>query len=179
MNCSFCAWADVAMTPAEAIAAPSSASLRSPIRFLLNHVDGPTAALAETLEHPATHRNHFPFRLLPLFHLPRHTGEAGRGRAAVEAAPETKIMIFRLHPSPLRPSPSRPPPYDGGGEERAQCGNGHNLSFSFATDHKRARPCGSTIRKNTIRAPKIMASKCETVAVLMLQPNRAPSGGRA
>jgi hypothetical protein len=29
-----------------------------------------------------------------LFHLPRHTGEAGRGRAAQQALIKEKIMIF-------------------------------------------------------------------------------------
>ena len=61
----------------------------------------------------------------------------------------------------------------------AQCGKGHSLSFSLAIDHNRASPCGSTTRKNTIRAPKIIDSKCDTVAVLIFQPNRAPSGGKA
>src|SRR4030081_3136660 len=31
--------------------------------------------------------------------------------------------------------------------------------------HSRASPCGSTIRKNTISAPKIMNSMCEMAAV--------------
>src|SRR5205085_7975925 len=61
----------------------------------------------------------------------------------------------------------------------AQCGKGHRRSFSLATDHNRASPCGSTIRKNTISAPKIIDSKCDTVAVLMFQPNRVPKGGSA
>src|SRR6266700_3025878 len=61
----------------------------------------------------------------------------------------------------------------------AQCGKGQSLSFSLATDHKRASPLGSTTRKNTIKAPKIIDSKFDTVAVLIFQPNSAPNGGSA
>ena len=40
-----------------------------------------------------------------------------------------------------------------------QCGNGHTRSFWRAVDHSLARPWGSTMRKNTISAPKIMCSR--------------------
>ena len=38
-------------------------------------------------------------------------------------------------------------------------------------DHKRARPCGSTIRKNTIKAPKIINSRYDAVVVGKVSPN--------
>ncbi len=66
-------------------------------------------------------------------------------------------------------------PWDGGhsggalgkgfGAAPVQCGNGQMRSFCRAVDHSRARPCGSTMRKNTISAPKIMCSRCVAVPV--------------
>src|SRR5262249_26699359 len=47
----------------------------------------------------------------------------------------------------------------------AQYGNGHSRSFSLAIAHSRARPCGSTIRKNTMMTPNSMNSICDIVAV--------------
>ena len=55
---------------------------------------------------------------------------------------------------------------------RIQCGNGHSRSFSLAVDHSRARPCGSTIRKKTIRPPKIINSAWAMSAVPMVTPNK-------
>src|SRR5712691_4532938 len=118
MNCSFCAHASLgavvaAIMPADTIAAPSSANLRSPI------VSSSLIGLA---------------------------GPCGRPCLETLAAP-------------------------------AQCGKGQSLSFSLATDHKRASPLGSTTRKNTIKAPKIIDSKFDTVAVLIFQSNSGPNGG--
>src|SRR5574343_1745643 len=59
-----------------------------------------------------------------------------------------------------------------------QCGKGHRRSFSLAIAQRRARPCGSTIRKKTISEPKVMSSACETAAVEMVTPTRLPSAGR-
>src|SRR5215467_8835551 len=47
----------------------------------------------------------------------------------------------------------------------AQYGNGHSRSFSLPIAHSRARPCGSTIRKNTMMTPNSMNSICDIVAV--------------
>ena len=38
-----------------------------------------------------------------------------------------------------------------------QCGNGHSRSFSLPICHRRASPCGSTIRKKMISPPKTMS----------------------
>src|SRR5260370_31456482 len=114
MNCSFRGHAEfgaavAATMPADTIAAPSSANLRSPI------VSSSPIGL---------------------------DGPCGRPCLETLAAP-------------------------------AQCGKGQSLSFSLATDHKRASPLGSTTRKNTIRAPKIIDSKFDTVAVLVFHVNSA------
>ena len=46
-------------------------------------------------------------------------------------------------------------------------------------DHKRAKPWGSTIRKKTIKAPKIISSAWDTPAVVMVMPSRLPNAGSA
>ena len=38
--------------------------------------------------------------------------------------------------------------------------------------HRRAKPCGSTIKKKTIKPPKIISSKWAAVAVDMGMPNQ-------
>ena len=48
-----------------------------------------------------------------LIHLPRHTGEAGRGKAPVSASALAEIMILVISESRIRLSPSQPPPSDG------------------------------------------------------------------
>src|ERR1022692_739638 len=50
-----------------------------------------------------------------------------------------------------------------------QCGNGHKRSFSLAICHKRAKPCGSTIRKKMIRPPKIINSRFDATLLGMLK----------
>src|SRR5258708_13972552 len=175
MNCSFCAHAELgavvaAMTPADAIAAPSSASLRSPI------VSSSPIGLAgpcgrpcvETLKHNPTGRNHF---IRTFFR--RLERSRPKGGAVERPSLDDKRLIVEgrsLHAA-LRALVET--------TGRGQCGKGQSRSFSLATDHKRASPLGSTTRKNTIKAPKIIDSKFDTVAVLIFQPNSAPSGGSA
>src|ERR1700730_18460378 len=150
--------------PADTIAAPSSASLRSPIvSSSLIGLDGPCGRpCLETLKHIPTGRNHF---------LPTKWGGGPLG-------PEGSCSFIDA-PRPLRPLRGHLPPLCEGSQRDGQCGKGQSLSFSLATDHKRASPFGSTTRKNTIRAPKIIDSKFDTVAVLIFQPNSAPNGGSA
>ena len=45
-------------------------------------------------------------------------------------------------------------------------------------DHSLANPCGSTIRNQTIRPPKIISSACEMPAVEISMPNRPSNTGR-
>src|ERR1017187_9844691 len=59
--------------------------------------------------------------------------------------------------------------------EPIQCGKGHRRSFSLAVDHRRARPCGSAMRKNTISAPKTMDSTWEAAATESGKPNHCGS----
>src|SRR4029078_8201997 len=52
-----------------------------------------------------------------------------------------------------------------------QWGKGQRRSFSLPVDQSRARPCGSTIRKKTISAPKIMNSRCDAVTTEIGMPS--------
>ena len=51
-----------------------------------------------------------------------------------------------------------------------QCGNGQSSSFSLAIRHSCASPCGSTIKKNTIKPPTMMNSICAAMSVGQPRP---------
>src|SRR5690606_38367281 len=58
-----------------------------------------------------------------------------------------------------------------------QWGKGQMRSFCLPTLHSLARPCGSTIRNQTMSAPNSITWVCSTAAIDTSSPNSEPSQG--